>query len=90
MLSLVKMQTNVAYYTKFSEDNCWSQPVLNGEHPKVRHGHVMVAVKNSIYLHGGMAGTEIFGDLWKLTIGMFPCHIQKLYDGDLVNLIILV
>ena len=55
---------------KFSEENSWSQPDVNGDHPKIRHGHVMVAVKNSIYLHGGMAGLEVFGDLWKLTIGM--------------------
>lgn len=43
---------------------------MNGDCPKARHGHVMIAVKHSIYMHGGMAGTEIFGDLWKLTIGM--------------------
>ena len=47
---------------------------MNGVRPKVRHGHVMIAVKNGIYLHGGMAGTENFGDLWKLTIGM--CNLS--------------
>ncbi len=66
-----------------SEENQWSQPVVNGEYPKVRHGHVMIAVKNNIYLHGGMAGTEIFGDLWKLAIGMLePWNLSL--NGDML------
>ena len=53
-------------YVYNAKENCWYQPVVNGQSPKVRHGHVMIAVRDAIYVHGGMAGTEILGDLWKL------------------------
>ena len=56
------------YY--FTEENSWSQPATHGASPNCRHGHVMVAVKNSLYIHGGMAGTEIYPDLWKLETGI--------------------
>lgn len=48
---------------------------MNDVRPACRHGHVMVAVENTIYLHGGMAGTAFFGDLWKLTLGTCEYNI---------------
>lgn len=53
----------------FSEQNSWIQPTVNGSHPASRHGHVMVAIENNLYVHGGMAGTKIFADIWQLKIG---------------------
>ena len=52
---------------------------MNGPGPQPRHGHVMVAVENSVFIHGGMAGTNIFGDLWQLKISMCSCLIILLY-----------
>lgn len=57
-------------YVYDAKESSWSQPSVSGPGPESRHGHVMVTVKNDIYVHGGMAGTKIFADLWKLSIGM--------------------
>lgn len=51
-----------------AKENSWSDSPVNGPGPQPRHGHVMVAVENSVFIHGGMAGTNIFGDLWQLKI----------------------
>ena len=54
----------------FTEDNSWSQPEVSGSPPCSRHGHVSVAVGTDIYIHGGMAGTDMFDDLYKFNTGM--------------------
>lgn len=41
----------------------WSVLQVRGDAPKSRHGHVMAAVDNRVFLHGGMAGTSFFDDL---------------------------
>lgn len=41
----------------------WSVLKVKGDSPKSRHGHVMVAIGNKIYLHGGMAGQTFYDDL---------------------------
>ncbi|KAH9496466.1 hypothetical protein Btru_010935 [Bulinus truncatus] len=46
----------------------WSSLAPQGDSPKPRHGHVMVAVKNRIYLHGGMAGSTFYDDLFVLDL----------------------
>ena len=59
-------------YTCFmfiSEDSSWSQPDVSGSPPCARHGHVSVAVGKDIYIHGGMAGTSIFDDVYKFNTG---------------------
>jgi len=48
----------------------WIGLTIKGEQPETRHGHVMINVNEKfIYLHGGMSGTGIFDDLWKLDLG---------------------
>ncbi|XP_066294007.1 rab9 effector protein with kelch motifs-like [Branchiostoma lanceolatum] len=46
----------------------WSQPQLEGKPPKPRHGHVMVAVGNKLYVHGGMSGVTFYDDLYVLNM----------------------
>ncbi|CAL1529655.1 unnamed protein product [Lymnaea stagnalis] len=46
----------------------WSTLAPAGDSPKPRHGHVMVALKNKIYLHGGMAGSTFYDDLFILDL----------------------
>ena len=54
----------------YTEDNSWSQPEVSGSPPSSRHGHVSVTVGTDIYIHGGMAGTDMFDDLYKFNTGM--------------------
>lgn len=51
------------------EDDSWSQPDVSGSPPCARHGHVSVAVGTDIYIHGGMAGTDMFDDVYKFNTG---------------------
>ena len=51
------------------EDCSWSQPDVSGSPPCARHGHVSVAVGTDIYIHGGMAGTDMFDDVYKFNTG---------------------
>ncbi|KAL5012726.1 hypothetical protein ScPMuIL_011277 [Solemya velum] len=46
----------------------WSVLSVRGDSPKPRHGHVMVAIGNKIYLHGGMAGQTFYDDLHLLDL----------------------
>ncbi|KAK3088282.1 hypothetical protein FSP39_017081 [Pinctada imbricata] len=41
----------------------WSILPIKGDSPKPRHGHIMVAVGNRLYIHGGMAGSAFYDDL---------------------------
>lgn len=40
----------------------WSILPIKGDSPKPRHGHVMVAVGNRLFIHGGMAGSAFYDD----------------------------
>lgn len=51
------------------EDDSWSQPDVSGSPPCARHGHVSVVVGTDIYIHGGMAGTNMFDDVYKFNTG---------------------
>ncbi|XP_043914632.1 rab9 effector protein with kelch motifs [Protopterus annectens] len=42
----------------------WSQPVTHGKPPAARHGHVVVAVGTSLYIHGGLAGNRFYADMF--------------------------
>ena len=42
---------------------------MSGSPPCSRHGHVSVAVGTDILIHGGMAGTDMFDDLYKFNTG---------------------
>lgn len=43
--------------------NTWTSPATEGKAPSPRQGHLMVAIGNKVYLHGGMAGNVFFDDL---------------------------
>lgn len=42
--------------------SAWSILPVKGDSPKPRHGHVMVAVGNRLFIHGGMAGSAFYDD----------------------------
>ncbi|KAM9326554.1 rab9 effector protein with kelch motifs [Gastrophryne carolinensis] len=44
----------------------WTQPKTTGEPPNPRHGHIIVAVESKIFIHGGMAGSTFFCDMFCL------------------------
>ena len=46
----------------------WSVLKLHGDAPKPRHGHLMVAAGNRLFLHGGMSGSSFFDDLHVLDL----------------------
>ncbi|XP_063687030.1 rab9 effector protein with kelch motifs-like [Bolinopsis microptera] len=46
----------------------WSKYESTGEVPGPRHGHVICCVKDRLYLHGGMEGENILGDLYSSDI----------------------
>lgn len=59
-----------------SEDSSWSQPDVSGSPPCARHGHVSVAVGTDIYIHGGMAGTNMYDDLYKFNTGRLNINLD--------------
>ncbi|XP_030640729.1 rab9 effector protein with kelch motifs [Chanos chanos] len=60
----------------------WSQPETKGKQPSARQGHVVVAVGDTIYVHGGMAGGKFHNDLSSLdTLNMRWERIKA--KGDL-------
>ena len=46
----------------------WSTLNVRGDSPKPRHGHLVVAVGNKIFVHGGMSGTTFYNDLYILDL----------------------
>ena len=67
--SIFKQNNNIVLFA-CAEDNSWSQPEVKGSPPCSRHGHVSVAIGTDIYVHGGMAGTDMFDDLYRFNTGM--------------------
>lgn len=51
----------------------WTQPDLQGDLPTARHGHVMVVVDSMLYIHGGMAGTTFYEDMFAIDLKNFRC-----------------
>ncbi|XP_025022115.1 rab9 effector protein with kelch motifs isoform X1 [Python bivittatus] len=46
----------------------WLQPDVRGQPPAPRHGHVVVAVENRLFVHGGLAGDTFYDDLFSIDI----------------------
>ncbi|XP_028829903.1 rab9 effector protein with kelch motifs isoform X2 [Denticeps clupeoides] len=44
----------------------WSQPDTEGTAPSSRHGHVVVAVGSTIYIHGGLSGDKFHSDMFSI------------------------
>ncbi|XP_012669886.2 rab9 effector protein with kelch motifs isoform X2 [Clupea harengus] len=44
----------------------WSQPATKGKPPSPRHGHVVVAVGTTIFIHGGLEGDKFHSDMYSL------------------------
>ncbi|KAM3911943.1 rab9 effector protein with kelch motifs [Leptodactylus fuscus] len=42
----------------------WTQPVTSGDPPKPRHGHIITAIGTKLFIHGGMAGSTFFSDMF--------------------------
>jgi len=55
-------------YTFDIAERCWFVLKLQGDAPKPRHGHLMAAVGNRLFLHGGMSGSLFFDDLHVLDL----------------------
>lgn len=51
------------------ESGEWSTPVTSGSSPSPRQGHVAAVVGSKLFIHGGMAGQDIFSDLHCLDLG---------------------
>ncbi|KAF6733316.1 Rab9 effector protein with kelch motifs [Oryzias melastigma] len=49
-----------------TESSTWSQPETEGRQPAARHGHIIVAVGSTIYIHGGMAGDKFYNDMYSI------------------------
>lgn len=58
----------------------WSCPTTSGAAPAPRQGHILAVVGSKLFVHGGMAGQEIFSDLHTLDLGelltSFPGPVQ--------------
>lgn len=63
-----------------SKDKRWSKHDLIGEAPSPRHGHVMVVMGSKLYIHGGMAGTNFYDDLFVIDLSSFKCLKLKEID----------
>ncbi|KAG8554295.1 hypothetical protein GDO81_003752 [Engystomops pustulosus] len=42
----------------------WTQPETSGDPPKPRHGHIITAIGTKLFIHGGMAGTTFYSDMF--------------------------
>ena len=57
--------------------NEWITLNTKGEPPKPRHGHVVLKVDKTIYIHGGMAGTTFYDDFHSLNLDSLDWKIVK-------------
>ena len=51
-----------------AQSHVWQTLNVKGDCPKPRHGHVVVAVGNKVYIHGGMSGPNFYNDLHVLNL----------------------
>ena len=51
-----------------AQSESWAVVSVRGDSPKPRHGHVMVAVGDRVFVHGGMAGATFYDDLHVLDL----------------------
>ena len=59
----------VCFHLSASDAARWMCPPTSGKPPCPRQGHACAVVGNRLFVHGGMAGAEIFGDLHVLDLG---------------------
>ncbi|XP_044161131.1 rab9 effector protein with kelch motifs isoform X1 [Bufo gargarizans] len=60
----------------------WTQPVISGNPPKPRHGHIITAVGTKLFIHGGMAGSSFFSDMFCIDTDTMKWKRLKM-KGDL-------
>ncbi|XP_056394469.1 rab9 effector protein with kelch motifs isoform X2 [Hyla sarda] len=60
----------------------WTQPVTSGDPPKPRHGHIITAVGTKLFIHGGMAGSSFFTDMFYIDTDTMK-WVQVKTKGDL-------
>ncbi|KAM4695999.1 rab9 effector protein with kelch motifs [Rhinophrynus dorsalis] len=60
----------------------WTQPLTSGDPPQPRHGHVIVAVGTKLFVHGGMAGSKFFSDLFSIDTNTMKWECLKV-KGEL-------
>ena len=49
----------------------WFCPTTSGAAPSPRQGHILAVVGSKLFVHGGMAGQDIFSDLHSLDLGEY-------------------
>ncbi|XP_014668300.1 PREDICTED: rab9 effector protein with kelch motifs-like [Priapulus caudatus] len=55
----------------FDAETCsWTGLTLTGEPPEPRHGHIMCASGNRVFIHGGMGGVTFYNDLHVLDLDL--------------------
>ena len=48
--------------------SAWTTLKIRGDSPKPRHGHLVIAHENKVFLHGGMSGAHFYDDLHVLDL----------------------
>jgi N-acetylneuraminic acid mutarotase len=51
-----------------TKSHTWQTINVKGDSPKPRHGHVVVAAGNKVYIHGGMSGPNFYNDMHVLDL----------------------
>ncbi|XP_069702361.1 rab9 effector protein with kelch motifs-like [Periplaneta americana] len=59
----VEAVTDLKTYQLDMSTREWSVLPTKGEPPQPRQGHVLIAVQDKLYCHGGMSGTYLYDDL---------------------------
>lgn len=58
--------------------NAWTNQTLKGDTPSARHGHVMAVIGSKLFLHGGMAGSVFYDDLFVVDLSSFKsCRLKQ-------------
>eukprot|EP00116_Pleurobrachia_bachei_P005075 sb/3465337/ len=72
-------------YSLNLETREWESWESAGDVPTLRHGHVVACSDNKIFVHGGMSGPQVFGDLYSADLPSsssgHPVQWQKLEGG---------
>lgn len=69
-------------YTLDQDALRWTCPPTAGRPPRPRQGHACAVVGNRLFVHGGMAGTDIFGDLHVLDLESYKWSSPQV-SGDI-------
>lgn len=60
--------TDRQVHTFDTKTHTWETLNVKGDSPKPRHGHVVVAMDNKVFVHGGMSGPNFYNDLHMLNL----------------------